>query len=322
VSAPLVVVARGLLPAGLEPLAARYEVREGGLDSGPEQWRELARGAAGLVADASVPVDEELIDACGPGLRVVGNFAVGYDNVDLAACAKRGVTVTNTPDVLTSATAELALALTLAAARRLSDAERELRAGKWHGWDPAAHRGLELTGSTVGVVGMGRIGRRYAELVTGFGVELLYANPSAKPEAERSLGAVRVDLPGLLGRADVVSLHAPASAETHHLIDADALQRMKPGAVLVNTARGSLVDAIAVAEALRKGWLGAAGIDVYEGEPSVPAKLLEAPRAVLAPHIGSATVKARDAMARTVADNVIAVLEGRDPPNPVTIAPG
>ena len=316
-SRPRVFVARRLLPAGLEQLQSRYEVVEGGLDSDPEQWRRLARGASALVADPSVPVDEELLDAGGPGLRVVANFAVGYDNIDLAACAERGVVVTNTPDVLTNATAELALTLTLAAARRLSDAERELRAGRWHGWDPAAHRGLELAGSTVGVVGMGRIGTRYAELVAGFGVELLYASPGPKPEAEREIGAVRAELAELLRRADVVSLHAPAAPETHHLIDADALALMKPSAILVNTARGALVDSLALAAALREGRLGAAGLDVYESEPAVPAELLEAPRAVLAPHIGSATVKARDAMAQTVAANVIAVLEGREPPNPV-----
>jgi glyoxylate reductase len=317
VSRPRVFVARRLLPAGLEQLQSRYEVVEGGLDSDPEQWRRLARGASALVADPSVPVDEELLEACGRGLRVVANFAVGYDNVDLAACAARGVVVTNTPDVLTNATAELALTLTLAAARRLSHAERELRAGRWHGWDPAAQLGMELAGSTVGVVGMGRIGRRYAELVRGIGVELLYASPGPKPEAETDLGAVRAELPELLRRADVVSLHAPATPETHHLIDADALARMRPSAILVNTARGALVDSLALAAALREGRLGAAGLDVYESEPAVPAELLEAPRAVLAPHIGSATVKARDAMARTVAANVIAVLDGRQPPNPV-----
>jgi glyoxylate reductase len=316
-SAKRVFVARCLLAAGLDQLESRYEVVEGGLDSNREDWRRLGRGASALVADPSVAVDEELLEACGPELRVVANFAVGYDNVDLSACAKRGVVVTNTPDVLTNATAELALTLTLAAARRLSEAERQLRAGEWRGWDPAAHLGPELAGSTVGVVGMGRIGSRYAELVAGFGADLLYASPSAKPEVERRLGAVRAELRDLLPRADVVSLHLPATPQTHHLIDADALALMRPGAVLVNTARGALVDSLALAAALRAGRLGAAGLDVYEGEPAVPAELLEAPRTVLAPHIGSATVKARNAMARTVAANVIAALEGREPPNPV-----
>jgi glyoxylate reductase len=313
----VVAIARVLLPAGLEPIRERAEVREGGYDATPARIREIAAGADVLVADPSVPVDAELLGAAGEGLRLVANFAVGYDNIDLDACRRRGVAVTNTPDVLTNATAELALALTLAAARLLSDAERDLRSERWQGWDPAAYRGLELSGATVGVVGLGRIGGRYAELLAGFGVELLYNSRSPKPEAEARLGAARVDLEELLRRADVVSLHLPASPETHHLIDARALGGMRESAVLVNTSRGSLVDLGAVATALREGTLGAAGLDVYEGEPQVPTEILEAPRAVLTPHIGSATIKARDAMARTVATNVVAVLDGREPPNRV-----
>jgi glyoxylate reductase len=219
--------------------------------------------------------------------------------------------------VLTNATAELALALTLAAARLLSEAERDLRAGVWRGWDPAAYRGLELSGATVGVVGLGRIGLRFAELLAGFGVGLLHTSRAPKPEAEARLGVTRVDLEHLLRRSDVVSLHVPARPETHHLIDASALRLMGRHSVLVNTARGSLVDLGAVAAALRAGRLGAVGLDVYEGEPEVPDEILTAPRAVLSPHIGSATVRARDAMARAVAANVIAVLDGREPPNRV-----
>ncbi len=313
----VIAIARILLPAGLEPLQERAEVRAGGPDATPDRVREIAAGADVLVADPSVSVDAELLDVAGPGMRLVANFAVGYDNVDIEECRRRGVAVTNTPDVLTNATAELALTLSLAAARFLSEAERDLRAGRWHGWDPAAYRGLELSGTTVGVVGLGRIGGRYAELLAGFGVELLYTARSPKPEVEARLGATRVELDELLRLSDVVSLHVPASPETHHLIDADALRLMGERAVLVNTARGSLVDLVAVAAALREGRLGAVGLDVYEDEPRVPAEILEAPRAVLAPHIGSATVKARDAMARTVADNVIAFLDGREAPNRV-----
>jgi glyoxylate reductase len=314
----VVAIARVLLPAGFELLRERAEVREGGHDATPERVREIAAGADALIADPTVAVDAALLDAAGPQLRVVANFAVGYDNVDLEECRRRGVAVTNTPDVLTNATAELALALTLAAGRFLSEAERDLRDGRWKGWDPAAYRGLELSGSTVGVVGLGRIGSRYAELLAGFGCELLYSSRSPKPKVEAALGATRADLEELLRRSDVVSLHVPASPETHHLIDADALCQMKPTSVLVNTSRGPLVDLDAVAEALREGRLGAVGLDVYEGEPMVPEAILQAPRAVLTPHIGSATVKARDAMARTVAQNVLAVLDGREPPNPVS----
>jgi glyoxylate reductase len=313
----LIAVARALLPAGLDPLRERGEVRVGGMDPDVAGIRETVAGADAVVADPTVRVDAELLDAAGPQLRVVANFAVGYDNVDLDECRRRGVAVTNTPDVLTNATAELALALTLGAARLLGDAERDLRAGAWRGWDPAAYRGLELSGSTIGVVGLGRIGGRYAELLGGFGVDLLYTSRAPKPERERELGATRVGLEELLGRSDVVSLHAPGGAETRHLIDAAAIAAKKGDAVLVNTSRGSLIDLAAVAAALREDRLGAAGLDVYEDEPRVPAEILAAPRTLLAPHIGSATVKARDAMARTVADNVIAVLDGREPPNRV-----
>ena len=314
-SEPVVAVVRTLLPAGMEPLRGVADVREGGFAPSRQEVLELVEGATAVVADPAVPVDGELLDAAGGQLRVVANFAVGLDNVDVEACRERDVAVTNTPDVLTNATAELALALTLAAARHLPQAERDLREGRWKGWDPAAHLGLELSGATVGIVGLGRIGTRYAELVHGFGVELLYASRSPKPEAEGRLGAARVDLGELLKRSDVVSLHVPASPRTRHMIDAEALTRVKPGAVLVNTSRGALVDTEALAQTLRDGRLGAAGLDVYENEPDVPAELLEAPRTALTPHIGSATVKARDAMARTVAENVIAVLEGREPPN-------
>jgi len=315
--AQVVVIARVLLPAGLEPLRERFEVREGGLEATRERVLEIAPGANALVADPSVPVDRELLDTCGDGLRVVANFAVGYDNVDLEACRERGIAVTNTPDVLTEATAELALALTLAAARRMSDAERDLRAGRWRGWDPAAYRGIEIWGSTVGVVGMGRIGHRYARLARGLGAEILYAGPSAKPEAESELGARRLELDGLLEASDVVSLHAPAIPETRGLIGPRELELIGPDGVLVNTSRGPLVDSEAVAEALEGGTLGAAGLDVYEGEPNVPQRLLAAPRCVLLPHIGSSTVSARDGMARAVTDNVIAVLEEREPPSRV-----
>jgi glyoxylate reductase len=248
---------------------------------------------------------------------VVANFAVGYDNVDLDACRERGVIVTNTPDVLTEATAELAIALTLAAARRMSDSERDLRAGRWTGWDPAAYRGIEIWGSTVGVVGMGRIGNRYARLARGLGAEIVYTSPSPKAQAESGLGARRMELTELLEASDVVSLHAPAIQETRGLIGSRELELIGSGGVLVNTSRGSLVDSEAVAAALESGALGAAGLDVYEHEPEVSPRLLEAPRCVLLPHIGSATVAARDGMAGAVADNVIAVLEGKEPPSRV-----
>ncbi len=314
---PVVLVARRLLPAGMELLEDEAQVRDGGLGATPEHLAELAPGAAAIVADPTVEVGPELLDAAGPGLRVVANFAVGVDNVDLDACRERGVAVTNTPGVLTDATAELALALTLAAARGTTEAEADLRGGRWTGWDPGAYRGLELSGAAFAVVGLGRIGRRYAELVRPAAGELLYVARSPKPEAETELGAIRVELADALRRADVVSLHVPGSEATHHLIGAAELRAMRPHAVLVNTARGGIVDPEALAEALRAGAIGGAGLDVYPHEPEVPEALRQAPRLTLLPHIGSATHAARDAMARAVAANVLAALRGEEPPNRV-----
>lgn len=312
-----VVIARRLLPAGRDLLAERFELAEGGLASDREEVLALVPGADAIVADPAVPIDAELLDAAGPQLAVVANFAVGYDNIDLGACRERGVAVTNTPGVLTNATAELAVALTLAAARNTSEAERRMRAGEWTGWDPGDYLGIELSGATVGVVGMGRIGRRYAELMHGFGGEILYTSRTVKEEAEVKLGARKVELDTLLAEADVISLHLPGSPENRHLIDREALAAMKDTAILVNTGRGVLVDSDALAEALEDGSIWAAGLDVYEGEPEVPERLLKAPRTVLLPHIGSATTKSRDDMARLVAANVTAVLEGEPPVSPV-----
>ena len=314
---PVVLIARRLLPAGRELLERSSELREGGLDATAEELLELAPGASAIVADPTVAVDVALLDAAGPGLRVVANFAVGYDNVDLDACRERGVAVTNTPDVLTNATAELALALTLAAARGTTAAEADLRAGRWTGWDPGAYLGLELSGAVFAVVGLGRIGRRYADLVRPLAGELLYVARSLKPEANEELGASQVDLPEALARADVVSLHVPANPETRHLIGAAELEAMRAHAILINTARGSLIDPEALAGALEAGSIGGAGLDVYEAEPEVPEALLRAPRLTLLPHIGSATYTARKAMARTAAENVLAVLVGSEPPNQV-----
>ena len=314
---PTVLIARRLLPAGLDQLAAECEIREGELDASTERLLELAPGVDAIVADPAVTVDERLLDVAGSQLKIVANFAVGHDNVDLQACRRRGIAVTNTPDVLTDATAELALALTLAAARLMSEAESDLRAGRWTGWDPAAYLGLELSEAVFAVVGLGRIGRRYAELVRALAGEILYVSRHEKGDAERELGTVRVTLDEALARADALSVHVPASPDTDHLIGRAELATMRPDAVIVNTSRGSVIDSIALAEALREGSIGAAGLDVYEGEPQVPSELLGAPRCVLLPHIGSATARARNAMASLVADNVLAALRGAEPPNRV-----
>jgi glyoxylate reductase len=314
------VIARRLPAAGHELLAERFDVEEGELQLERGELLRRVPGAEAIVADPTVAVDAELLDAAGPSLRIVANFAVGYDNVDLEACREHGVVVTNTPDVLTNATAELAVTLMLAAARRIGEGERLVRSGGWTGWDPAALLGRELSGSTVGIVGLGRIGSRVAELLQGFGPKLLYSSRSARPDsiwAEARLGLERVELTELVGRADFVTLHVPLSPQTRHMVDAGLLERFKPGSVLVNTARGPLVDAKALAAALRAGRLGAAGLDVFEHEPEVDPELLELENLVLLPHVGSATAATRDAMARLVAENVIAVLAGRPPVTPV-----
>lgn len=315
---PVVAIARVLPDAGIERLEGRCELRVGGLDADRARILELVHGADAVIADPTVVADAELLDAAGPGLRVVANFAVGIDNIDLEACRQRGVAATNTPEVLTNATAELALALTLAAARGLPAAERDLRAGAWRGWDPRGFLGTELSGATFGVAGMGRIGRRYAELVRPLAGKLLYASRTPRTEAEAELGARRVEIDELFASSDVVSLHLPATDETRLVVDRERLRTMKPTAILVNTSRGALVDEAALAEALREGWIGAAGLDVYAREPEVGPELLEAPRAVLLPHIGSATERARSGMARLAADNALAAIEGRPLPTPVT----
>ncbi len=315
---PLVVIARVLLDSGLALLSERCEVRSGGLHATRAQILSLVRGAAAIVSDASVSVDAELLASCGPQLQIVANFAVGYDNVDLGACAGAGVLVTNTPGVLSSATAELAVALTLAAARGIFDAAADLRAGRWRHWDPSAYAGPQVAGSVLGVVGMGRIGTEYARMMKGLAVrQILYASRSAKPEVERELQASQVELAELMSAADIVSLHTPATAETHQLIDAQMLSLMKPSAILINTSRGSVLDELALAAALSEGRIWGAGLDVFEREPSVPDELLSAPRAVLLPHIGSATARARNEMAVLVARNVLSVLDGGEALTPV-----
>jgi glyoxylate reductase len=299
------VVVLGALPAlGHELLRRRFVVETGG----------QAAGAAGIVTDPSIPVTADLLDDAGTSLEVVANFGVGYDNIDLDAARARGVRVTNTPGVLTNATAELAVALMLAAARRIAEADAAVRGGEWERSAANEPIGRELSGATVGLVGFGRIGRRVAELLCGCEVRLLVTSRSS---GAPSPGVERLELLDLLGASDFVSVHVPLAAETRHLIDASALAAMKRGAILVNTSRGAVVDTAALILALRSSHLGAAGLDVYEDEPHVPSDLRKLSNTVLLPHVGSATAATRDAMARLCADNVIAVLDGRDPPTPV-----
>lgn len=248
-----------------------------------------------------------------PNLRLVANVAVGYNNVDLVAAEMRGILVTNTPDVLTEATADLTWALILATARRLIEGVDLVRSGKWTGWHPEQLLGLELRGRTLGLLGAGRIGQAVGKRARAFGMRVLYSTRKAKPEFEAATGATRVDLSRLLAESDVLSLHVPATPETKGIINAENLQRMKPGAILINTSRGDLVREEALAAALEQGRLGGAGLDVYTEEPAIHPRLLAAPRTVLLPHIGSATEETRRKMAGIALANVQAVLNGKPP---------
>ena len=252
-----------------------------------------------------------------PSLRIVANCAVGYDNVDLVAAEMRKVIVTNTPDVLTDATADLTWTLILACARRIVEGIDLVRTDQWRGWHPELLLGVELRGRTLGLFGAGRIGQAVGRRAVPFGARIIYAARTAKPDFERDTGAVRVDWSRLLSESDILSLHAPSTPETKGIINSETLGRMKAGAILVNTARGDLIREEALAIALEGGRLGAAGLDVYTEEPTIHARLRAAPRTVLLPHIGSATHDTRRRMASIAVANVQAVLRGQPPLTPV-----
>jgi glyoxylate reductase len=300
----------------VEMLRERFEVRyrdeEGALPA--EQLRAAVAEVDGLLCLLTDKINQELLEAA-PRLRIAANMAVGYDNIDVAAATRQKVAVTNTPGVLTETTADLAFALILGAMRRLGEAERYLREGRWQFWSATLLLGADVYGKTLGIVGMGAIGKAVARRAQGFAMPILYHNRSRDEAAEQELGARYVGLEELLREADVVSLHMPYKPETHHLINAERLRTMKPTAFLVNTARGSVVDEAALAEALHAGTIAGAGIDVFEHEPTIHPRLLEAPNALLVPHIGSASVETRSKMATTAAQNILALLSGERPPN-------
>jgi len=312
-----VVVTHPLPPGSLEPLAGHEVVvpPPGEAIAGDRLRADLPQ-AEGLVCVLTDRVDRDLL-AASPRLRVVANVAVGYDNIDLAAAAERGVVVCNTPGVLDETTADLAFALLLAASRRLSEAEADLRGGRWSGFDFMGYLGRDVHGATLGIVGYGRIGRAVARRAQGFSMEVLHHSRRRTGEP-----GYLADLDELLTRSDAVSLHVPLTDETRHLIDRRRLDLLRPTAVLVNTSRGPVVDEEALAAALEDGRLFGAGLDVYEHEPSVHPRLLAAPHAVLLPHIGSATVATRTAMARMAAEGVRAVLAGDTPANVVPARAG
>jgi gluconate 2-dehydrogenase len=323
-SKPAVLVARAVFPDLLERLRAWFDV-EDNVEDRPftrDELIERLRGKAGVITTGSERIDAEVLDA-NPQLRAVCNMAVGFNNLDVDACSARGVLCTNTPDVLTETTADFGFALLLAAARRLGEGERYLRDGRWAKWSYDLMLGAEVHGTTIGVFGMGRIGQAIARRAHhGFGMPVIYFNRSRlSRETEAALGARHVDKPTLLREADHLVIVAPYTVETHHAIGAPELAQMKPGATLVNIARGGVVDDAALAAALRDGPLGAAGLDVFEGEPALNPALLQCPNAVLTPHNASASAVPRRALFELACDNLIAALgcgphAGR-PPTPL-----
>ncbi len=308
-----VVVARRVFPALIDALKQRYEVvdNQSDADLTPEQLTRMLADADGALISGRERIDAALLAGC-PRLQVVSNIAVGYNNIDVDACTAAGVAATNTPDVLNEATADHAWALLLAAARRVGESERFLRAGRWKRWEFEMLMGAELHGTTLGIIGMGRIGRAIARRGLGFDMRIVYHNRTRLPAAQEN-GALWMDAEGVLRTADHVILVVPYSPSTHHLIGAPQLALMKPGAVLVNIARGGVVDDAALIDALRSGRLAAAGLDVFENEPQLNPGFLDLENVVLTPHIASSTRATRNAMARLAIDNMDSVLAGRRP---------
>jgi glyoxylate reductase len=315
---PTILISRTLPDEAIDLARARADVA---VHTGDAPLTRAAlidrlRGRRGLVCLITDTIDAEVLAV--PGLRVVSNVAVGYNNIDVAAATRRGIAITNTPDVLNETTADFTWALLMAAARRVVEADRYVRSGRFTQWEYMALLGGDVHGKTLGVIGLGRIGRAVARRAQGFGMRVLYCDATpAPPAVEQELSARRVDLATLLRDADFVTVHTPLVPETRHLIGADALRAMKKTAYLVNASRGPVVDEAALARALREGWIAGAGLDVYEDEPAVHPDLFGLDNVVLSPHIASASHETRVKMAALAVENCVAVLEGRRPPCPV-----
>jgi len=301
----------------LEPLRAiaSVEIRPEAEVATVAEMKAGARGSAGLLPVNGAPVTAEVLEAAGPQVRIVAQFGVGYDNVDVPACSARGIQVTNTPDVLVEATADVAFGLMLAAARRFGEGAVCARENRWK-WAQGLLWGQDVSGATLGIIGLGRIGTAVARRAQAFRMRVLYHSRGRKPDLEFALGAEYRTLETLLAEADIVSLHCAFTPETRHLINAQTLARMKPTAILVNSGRGGLVDQAALLAAVREGRLAGAGLDVTDPEPPAPDDpILHDTRIFVTPHVGSASVAARTAMTRVCAENLIAGLTGRTPPN-------
>ncbi len=312
-----VFVTRRIPESGLELLnqeVSTVTVYDGETAIERDDLEEGVHNADGLLCLLTETIDAELMDQA-EHLSVISNFAVGFDNIDVEAATKRGIYVTNTPGVLTGATAELTWALLLATVRRVVEADQFVRDGKFKGWSPTLFRGLELSGSTLGILGAGRIGQAVGRMSSGFDMNLIYHSRSRKSEFEQQTDAEFVDLKNLLSKSDILTLHCPSTEETRGLLDEEALRSMKDGAYLINTARGEVTDEDALVRVLKNGPLAGAGLDVYEEEPDVHPELIELDNVVLLPHIGSATKRTREEMSTRAVNNLLAGLREGETPN-------
>ncbi len=314
-----VFITRGIPQEGIDILiSGGVEVDVFPHDRQPtkEEIIEGVRDADALISLLTDSIDAEVIDA-GKNLKVIGNYAVGYNNIDVDYARKKGIVVVNTPGVLTDATADLTMALILAASRRVLEGDRFVREGKFRGWEPMLLLGLELNGAVLGIIGAGRIGQAVARRARAFGMKILYYSRTRKLEFESEINAEFADLDTLLGRSDIISVHVPLTAETRHLLGRREFEIVKPGAIIVNTSRGEVIDESALIDALKSGRVSAAALDVFYNEPYVNPELLSMRNVVLTPHIGSATRKTRVNMARMVCSDVLRVLRGEEPLNRV-----
>lgn len=313
-SQPKIFITRLIPSRGLDIVKGHFlpDVWPGDLPPTREQLLEKVRGVDGLLCLLTERVDAELMDAAGAQLKVISSMSVGVDHIDVAAATARRIPVGNTPGVLTDATADQAFALMLAAARRITEAERYLRAGKWVTWSPSLLLGADLAGATLGIIGFGRIGQAIAKRAQGFDMRVLYHSPNAKP----ACNAQSVDLDTLLKESDFVSINVPLTEKTNHLVNADFLAKMKPNAILVNTARGGVLDQTALYNALKTNQIFAAALDVTDPEPlPMDCPLLELENCIIVPHLGSASRKTRDMMSLLAAQNLVAGLGGKPLPN-------
>ncbi len=281
-----------------------------------DEIKENAKGCQGLITLLADKIDKNIIDSL-PDCRIIANYAVGYNNIDVDYAVSKKIMVTNTPGILTEATAEIALALLLACSRRIAEGDRFMRSGKFKGWMPSLMLGKSLRGKTAGIIGAGRIGQAFGEMAAALGLKIIYTSNTEKPEFEAKTGAVRRSTEELIRESDVISLHVPLNESTRHMISADLIDMMKPECIFINTARGEITDEKYLIKALREGRIFAAGFDVYYGEPVVNPELFELENVVLLPHIGSASSETRAAMAKMASENIISYLETGKALNPV-----